>query len=187
MKLTSRIGNWRLGFIFKPFFFRTEFVYGMTSDVFTGHGEHVLFWDFDANTKYVDVVKALKFIKHKKGLGCIYIFQSGRRESYRAICLDRVPLKFMVQTVCETPHVDIAFLKWTMIRRSATIRITPKGPEPILFLGTIEPDNDNEKSLSHASVLKGLYGIPVPDHCDKGFRIRMVHYETIDRTVYPYG
>jgi hypothetical protein len=187
MKLTGRIGNWRLGFIFKPFFFRTEFVYGMTSDVFTGRGEHVLFWDFDVGTRYDDVVKALRFIKRRKGLGRIYLFQSGNRASYRAICLDKMPLKTMVQTIAETPHTDIAFLKWTMIRRSATIRITPKGPEPILFLGTVEPDNDKVKSRSHANVLKGLYGIPTPDHCDEGFRIRMVHYETIDRTVYPYG
>jgi hypothetical protein len=183
MKLSSRIGNWRIGLILKPFFFRTLFVNGFTSDVFTGKGEHILLWDFDVGVTLRQTFDALRFIKKRKRLGTIHIFQSGNRESYRAICLDKLPLKEMVRTIAETPLVDIAFLKWTMIRRSSTIRYSPKYNEKIKYVGRLNGESARKKSLSHAKVLNALYGIPIPENCDQGFGIRLVHYETIDRTV----
>jgi len=182
MKLTRRIGNWRIGVIVKPFFFRTLFTDGITSDVGFTEGKHCIFWDFCAEATLREIKQELKRIKTKYGLGKIYLFQSGTRSSFRAICLDKVDLRQMVNIICRTDHTDIAFLKWTMIRRSATIRVTPKYSEEIRFLGTVGKENGNEKSLSHAVVLKSLYGIPVPDNCDRGNKIRWVHYETIDRT-----
>jgi len=183
MKFSTRIGNWRIGLILKPFFFRTLFVNGFTSDVFTGKGEHIILWDFDAGVTLGQSMKSLAFIKKRKKLGQIHVFQSGNRESYRAICLDKLPLKEMVRTIAETPLVDIAFLKWTMIRRSATIRYSPKYNEKIKYVGRLSGESTREKSLTHAGVLKALYGIPIPEFCDKGARIRLVHYETIDRTI----
>ena len=182
MKVTRRIGNWRIGVIVKPFFFRTLYVNGITSDVGFTEGKHILFWDFCAEATLEQIKKELNRIRIKFSLGKIYLFQSGIRSSYRAICLDKVDLRKMVNIICRTDLTDIAFLKWTMIRRSATIRVTPKYQEEIRFLGTLGHENGNEKSLSHAVVLKSLYGIPVPDHCDKGNKIRWVHYETIDRS-----
>jgi hypothetical protein len=183
MKFSTRIGNWRIGLILKPFFFRTLFVNGFTSDVFSGKGEHIVLWDFDVGISDWRVFKALQFIKKRKELGRIYVFQSGKRESYRAICLDKLPLKEMVRAVSETPLVDIAFLKWTMIRRSSTIRYSPKYNEKIRYIGRLGGESTREKSLSHAKILNALYGIPIPENCDKGFGIRLVHYETIDRTI----
>jgi len=183
MKFSTRIGNWRIGLILKPFFFRTLYVNGFTSDVFTGKGEHIVFWDFDAGVTLGQAMKSLAFIKKRKKLGLIHIFQSGKRDSYRAICLDKLPLKEMVRTIAETPLVDIAFTKWTMIRRSATIRYSPKYNEKIRYIGRLLGESKTEKSLTHARILKKLFDIPIPKNCDGGFGIRLVHYETIDRTI----
>ena len=183
MKFSTRVGNWRIGLILKPFFFRTLFVNGFTSDVFSGKGEHILLWDFDVGIPLSGVFEALRFIKKCKKLGQIYVFQSGNRISYRAICLDKLSLREMVRTIAETQFVDIAFLKWTMIRRSATIRYSPKYNEKIKYVGRLNGESTREKSLSHAKILNALYGIPISENCDQGFGIRLVHYETIDRTI----
>jgi hypothetical protein len=183
MKLTRRIGNWRIGVIIKPFFFRTLYVNGITSDVGFDEGKHVIFWDFTAEATLEQIKHELMRIRKKFNLGKIYLFKSGNRSSYRAICLDKVDLKTMVNIICRTDHTDIAFLKWTMIRRSATIRVSPKYSEPIWFIGAIGKENGNEKSYSHAKILNMLYGIPIPENCDKGKKIRWVCYETIDRTI----
>jgi len=183
LKFSTRVGNWRIGLILKPFFFRTLYVNGFTSDVFSGKGEHILFWDFDAGVTLREVMKSLVFIKKRKRLGIIHVFQSGTRQSYRAICLDKLPLKEMVRTIAETPLVDIAFTKWTMIRRSATIRYSPKYNEKIRYVGRILGESKRVKSLTHARILKNFFNIPIPENCDGGFGIRLVHYETIDRTI----
>jgi hypothetical protein len=183
MKKLLRLGKYKIGFIFEPIFIKTFFVYGMTSDVFLPGkklGMHVTFWDF-TEKDLQKIKESLKFIRRRKNLGVIYLFQSGSRKSYRAICLDKLPLAEMVRVICETPGVDLAFIKWTMLRRRATIRITPKKEEEIRFIGALGYDSGKrEKSLAHALVLENLFGIPAQGNLDKSEKVRYVHYETVD-------
>jgi hypothetical protein len=183
MKLTTRIGNWRLGLIVKPFFFKTMYVSGVTSDVYhERQGLHVLFWDFEEKN-YRKIYNELKRVQRKYHLGDIHIYQSGKRPSYRAVCMDIVPLKKMATAIIATRGVDIAFIKWTLIRRAATIRITPKHNEPIVLKQTIKSKHRNLSSLSHSLLFNKLFGQPLPNRLDTGSKLKMVEYETIEKEV----
>ena len=153
-------------------------VEGFTSDVYSGKGEHVIFWDFEAGINKEKAIHALSDIQWKKRLGDIHIFQSGDRESYRAICCEVVPLKDMVTVIRLTEFMDIAFIKWTMIRRAATIRLSPKQGEPIKYVCTLAGYFNKTYSLGHSKILNSLYDIPMPERLNDVNKIKWVRYET---------
>ena len=178
MKFTRRIGNWRIGVIFHTVLWKTTFCGGMTSDVYSDKGEHVIFWDFERNPELPEILTALHKIQKQFKLGDIHIFKSGERKSFRAICLSKRPLKEMVTILRMTPFIDLAFLKWTMIRCAATIRITPKQGEEIKYLGKIGSETKDQKSFAHSKVLKHFYGVPIDPSHDQHTTVRFVKYET---------
>jgi len=180
MLISKRIGNWKFGILIKPFVVRVIDVYGVTTDVFSGKGEHVIFWDFISPIDVNEVIAALRQIQKQFRLGDILLFQSGYRESYRAVCLDVVKLREMVTIVRMTPFIDIAFLKWTILRRAGTIRISPKMDEKIRLIGVLRSKYRNTISLGHYKLFSSLYGYEtgIP-HNDIG-KIRIVRYETMN-------
>lgn len=112
-------------------------------------------------------------------LGTIHIFKSGNRQSYRAVSATKTPLKHMVTVLRFTPLLDLAFLKWTMIRRCATIRVSPKQSENIHHVETLTSRMPYCYSLPHSIILNKLWDIPIPKKNDGLSQITWVNYETV--------
>lgn len=178
MKINFHINTIKHTFIISLFRARVTEVAGFTSDVLSWQGEHVIFWDFEEGYDILEILQSLTKIQRKKSLGDIHVFQSGNRLSYRAICCQIVKLKEMVEALRLTECIDIAFLKWTMIRRAATIRLTPKLNEPINYVGTIYGYEHKVYSRAHSEVLNKAWHIPLPEKMNDVKKFKWVQYET---------
>jgi len=178
MKINFHINTIKHTFIISLFRARVTEVAGFTSDVLSWQGEHVIFWDFEGDIPLEIVLGSLREIQWELKLGDIHIFQSGNRDSYRAIDCEIVKLKDMVNAIRLTKDIDIAFLKWTMIRRAATIRLTPKQGEPIKYVMTLSGYRGKTYSRAHSEVLNKIWHIPLPEKMNDVKKFKWVQYET---------
>jgi len=178
MKINFHINTIKHTFIISLFRAHVTEVAGFTSDVLSWKGEHVIFWDFEAGRTEREVTLALRDIQGREKLGDIHVFKSGSRDSFRAICSQIVTLKDMVNAIRLTEYIDIAFLKWTMIRRAATIRLTPKQGEPIKYILTLSGYRGKTYSRAHSEVLNKIWHIPLPENMNDVKKFKWVQYET---------
>jgi hypothetical protein len=178
MKINFHINTIKHTFIISLFRARVTEVAGFTSDVLSWQGEHVIFWDFEEGVKLESVIEFLRNIQLSSKLGDVHVFKSGNRDSYRAIDCEIVKLKDMVNVIRRTEGLDIAFLKWTMIRRAATIRLTPKLNEPIFYVLTLDGYYGKTYSRAHSEVLNKIWKIPLPDKMNDVKKFKWVQYET---------
>jgi len=142
--------------------------------------KNIIFWDFE-DTELDNVVKALEKVAKEYNLNKIHIFQSGKRNSYRAICTEKFKFfKEVIRIVMNTAYTDVAFVKWSLIRFKFTIRISPKEKEEIYYIRTIEnPEGYNrENSLAHSLILNRLYKVPMPHYTDNLKKFTHVKYDT---------
>jgi len=95
----------------------------------------VLFWDFINTPKYL-IERSLRHIQFKFNLGNIYLFQSGNRNSFRAICIDLIPLEQAQTIIMQTNYVDKEFVKYFLTYGYKTIRVIEKSrdKEPNYFV-----------------------------------------------------
>ncbi|KKM68435.1 hypothetical protein LCGC14_1460890 [marine sediment metagenome] len=130
--------NWRMTFTLA----KIIKVMGVNSEY--QPGQHVLMWDFDGESLET-VVEELSWAQKRYNLPPVHIF-SGRPggESFHAYCFKLVGMREMLRVLAETPSVDYGFLKWTVFRGHATLRIGPKDthiPFQIMVLpSAVAPD-----------------------------------------------
>jgi len=179
--LRFRIFGYRIGIAIKFSFVKTMFVKGINSSCHDPQNNHILLWDFDHDLSLEEIVRELKRIQKVWNLGDIHVFQSGERSSYRAICCSKLPWTDVLRVIMETHGRCLAYLQMAELRRTFTIRITPKSGEPIKYVGVIENESNRQYSLPHSILLWRLWGVPLPppEKCDNADKIDLVKYETV--------
>lgn len=114
----------------------------------------VLFWDF-IKVEYKELCNSLMLIQDKFMIGDIYLFQSGNRQSYRAICIDLVELHYAQRIIAQTDYVDLEFLKFFLQYGYKTIRILEKSrdKEPNNFVCVINSPFSYQRIKSNCHAL----------------------------------
>lgn len=100
-------------------------------------GKHFLVFDFD-NSELLQVWYELKKAQIKYRLPPIYIVNTGKENSYHAYCFYRCDFKKSVQIALECDSIDYTFVRFTLQRKHATLRITEKNNRSLKVVHTIE-------------------------------------------------
>ena len=177
------LGNWKTGIFFKLWYAKIENMIGWSSQI-PDSGNQVIFWDFKENIDYPILRYWLRKLQFDNHLGNIYIFRSGIRSSYRAICLDSICTESALRYIASMfRYVDLAFLQKCLGRKYAILRLSPKDDEQIIFYDILYRFCNNPSSNAHAQVLKHLYNCPPPEHLDESDprKLKLEQYETIVR------
>lgn len=90
---------------------------------------HIVMLDCE-NCTLEELEKWLKIAKKKYGLGIIYIV-SDKDFSYRVWCMTRVTFKTLLKIILDCPYMDWNFFVYTVRRREATLRVSPKADRQI--------------------------------------------------------
>jgi hypothetical protein len=123
----------RLGsFTFAFHFAKITRVTGVLSRRFDG--SHFILWEFDDYT-LVQAKKALRAVQKGFHLPDIFIASSGRGDHYHAYCFTPVSFRLLVRILASTDGIDLKFLRWTLYRGEATLRIGPKAGRTIAWVG----------------------------------------------------
>jgi len=172
-QLSHRFGCFRIGI----YFAKTEYYVGVTSRC--EDKKHVIFWDFESGKPLLAVINALRDVQKRFGLGDIFVFGSGDRNSFRAVCFEKMDWKKAIRIVCMTDHVDFAFIRFSLQRYSFTLRLSPKTikgePEEIKFICKIPSLDLNQREISWEHVK--VFGLT--DRVTTG-KVRMVIYEGVN-------
>lgn len=100
---------------------------------------HYVLWDMD-NISYNDVVTNIMDVAEKYGLSNCVIM-SDKEKSYRVFSNTRVPFKTLIKILLDTKGVDYMFIKWTVKRDYATIRLSnKKGRDEVKILNVLKYD-----------------------------------------------
>ncbi len=99
-------------------------------------GLHCLLWDFDEPDAQ-RVTLSLTALQHEFSLPSIYVFDSGNGQGYHAYCLHRMAWADAVRVIASTPHVDLDWLGFCLIRRYLTLRFQDKPKRKIDYLATL--------------------------------------------------
>jgi len=130
----------------KTFLFRVydhylldDAVVGVNSDV--GNGKHALFIDFDDLLTYSQLVREIKRLQSKFGLGPAEIYESSFEKYVVFFFYERLDY-FSALKIIYDANCCKNFKKWRMLRDEMTIRLTPKkGYKPLVFLAEIKSKN----------------------------------------------
>jgi len=100
----------------------TQTLDGVTSKI--GKDLHIIMWDLE-NCSLTECEDELRRIQNLFGLSDIFIV-SDRELSYRAYCYNIVPFKYLLMVLCATKYVDWNFIRWSVVRGKATLRVSQK-------------------------------------------------------------
>lgn len=100
--------------------------------------DYFYMWDLEGCT-LKEAEKEMKRIQKKYNLGEIYI-TSDRKKSFQVWCFTLTTKRNYIKCLAETKYYDWYFLKYTVRREEATLRLT---------------DKQNRKPLKIVSIIKG--------------------------------
>ncbi len=129
--------------------------YGITNE--TSDGKYIPFWDFVEDIPIEYIYKALRSIQMKHLLGDIYVLQTYPKESYRAFSLDPMPFQFFVSILAGTRYIDINYLKHSVIRGRAVIRITEKDGTKNILIKRLSCGGETTRSPHHEAFFNAIY------------------------------
>ncbi len=109
-------------------------------------GSHFILWEFD-DAPLAEVRKALKRTQRSFRLPDIFIASSGRGDHYHAYCFTPVSFRFLVRVLAATDHIDLKFLRWTLYRGEATLRISEKADRRIAWVARLRNPSVPEPPL----------------------------------------
>ncbi len=134
--------------------------YGITNETFDGH--FVPFWDFIEDITVNDIWHTLKEVQYKYGLSDIHIIQTTPKLSFRAIAYDKLDWREYVALLADTDMVDPNYLRFTVVRGRAVVRVSQKPSTENKLISTLKSDSLlRPKSVDHATFFGWLYGIPL--------------------------
>jgi hypothetical protein len=134
--------------------------YGVTNE--TSDGFYVPFWDFVENITPYDLVYSLEKVQKTYGLSNIHIIQTAPKQSYRAVAFDKMEWREYIGLLSETDFLDHSYLKHSVMRGRAVIRISNKPSTENKVFATIKSDSVlRQKSVDHATFFGWLFGIPL--------------------------
>lgn len=133
---------------------KTQGLRGVTS--LTSINKHFIFWDIEGVT-LKEAINSLKQIQNRYQLSNIYI-ESDNNVTFRAWCFNQVEYKKMIKILSDSlDFIDYNFFYYTVKRRKATLRVSPK---------------KNRETQKVVSILESYY-IEPPDG-----NIEKVNYDT---------
>jgi hypothetical protein len=155
--------------------------YGVTNE--TPDGYYIPFWDFDERYTLSDVKETLKAIQDDRHLGSIYIIQTWPKQSYRAIGFDVMDWQFYISTLAYTDYIDWSYLKHSVMRNRAVIRVSQKDGTENKIVGQVYPTEfplQWRTSPDHEQFFHSIFPheIPEPEPPMKKIRVRLSKYES---------
>lgn len=109
---------------------KTQRLEGITSQIPKDTKKrHYIFWDLE-NSNLKQIENTLLFVQRKHGLSNIYIV-SDVEGSYRGWCFSKVSFQTYLNVLVDSLSIlDYSFFYYTVKRRKATLRISPKKDRP---------------------------------------------------------
>ena len=117
-------------------FAKTQTIEGVTS--LQNDGTHIPMWDCDAeNSTLEQIEETLRTVQEKYGLSHIYVV-SDKEGSYRAWCFSRVNFNTFLKILIDSIEIlDYSFFYYTVKRRKATLRTSPKKDRPLQYVVSV--------------------------------------------------
>lgn len=100
-------------------------------------GSHFLLWEFDEGS-LSEIKKALVKVQDRYRLPDIFIASSGGGSHYHAYCFKPVSWRDLVRILADTDLIDLRFLRWTLYRGHATLRIGEKAGRTIHWIAKLK-------------------------------------------------
>lgn len=119
MIIRFRIGTWRFAFTVG----RVVEVAGVNS--WLGKDDHALFWDFD-DMDLRETISSLTSVQRKYRLPEIHVINTGRPNSFIAMCFKRVHLTKAIEILAATRGEDLSHLRFGAFRKRYTLRLSAK-------------------------------------------------------------
>jgi hypothetical protein len=99
-------------------------------------GSHFVLWEFD-DCPLAQVKKSLRAVQKRYRLPDVFIASSGRGDHYHGYSFTPVSFRQLVRILADTDDIDLKFLRWTLYRGEATLRIGPKAGRTISWIGRL--------------------------------------------------
>ena len=143
----------------------------------------VLFMDFDSMPE-TDLINELTYLQEKYSLGTFYIFKLDRKDSFHAICLDKLSM-LECYTILKDSSTDFAFTNSikNLQTRSWVLRFGKKGERNSpKYYKKLETKSKKEQSNAHALFISKL-GAELNEFgkWDSFKEIQAVKYNTANR------
>src|SRR4029077_437758 len=134
--------------------------YGLTNE--TSDGYYVPFWDFVEEIVIDDIYNSLRELQYEYGLSDIHIVQTAPKASFRAFAFDKMEWREYIALLADTDFLDWNYLRHTVMRGRAVIRVSKKPSTENKIVGTLKEESLlRQKSIDHATFFGWLYGIPL--------------------------
>jgi hypothetical protein len=155
--------------------------YGITNQI-PNSNKVIPFWDFDEKAPINYIIGALKIVQQQFGLSDIFILQTYPKESYRAFCFDEFAFEDYIMILVSTRCIDWSYLKHTIMRGRAVIRVTEKDGTKNKLIKTLDGEESNDlfpTSIHHRAFLSAIYPeIPKPRIIPRPIKVRLSKYES---------
>ena len=140
---------------------------------------YVPFWDFVEDVYQPEVYMALTQVQEEWGLSTIHIIQTTPKLSFRAFCFDKVEWREYIGILADTDLLDPSYLRHTVMRGRAVIRITEKDGTKNKWINSIHSSSRlRYLSQDHANFFSKMYGIPGTFFPQNKIRLKGSIYES---------
>lgn len=151
--------------------------YGITNE--TPNGKFIPFWDFIEDIPPYYTYASLRTVQDKFGLGDIFVLQTLPKQSYRAFCFTEVDWFEYISLLASTRYIDPSYLKHSVMRGRAVIRITEKYGTKNTLIKKLDGYNNDIQSKHHRAFLSSIYKeIPKDFHPPDRIKVRLSKYES---------
>ncbi len=152
--------------------------YGVTNE--THDGMYIPFWDFIEDIALERVIESLKEVQRGGfAISDIYIFQTCPKHSYRAVAFEPFEWKEYIQILSSTDLIDMAYLKHSVMRGRAVLRLSEKDGTKNILVHHLVGESDLPKSIDHWQLFSTLYPeMDKPIVQVQKLRLRLSKYES---------
>jgi hypothetical protein len=152
--------------------------YGVTNETYDGM--YIPFWDFIEDVSLDLVIRSLKEVQRTFGeVSDIYIFQTVPKLSFRAVAFEPLEWKEYIALLASTDLIDLSYLKHSVMRGRAVIRLTEKDGTKNTLVHHLVGESDLPKSIDHWQLFSTLYPeMDKPIVQVEKLRLRLSKYES---------
>lgn len=143
------------------------------------------FWDFNEGLSLDRIADGLKRIQDEEYLDDIYIIQTTPKLSFRAFSFAEIGWQYFVSLLAGTENIDLSYLKHSVMRGRAVIRITEKDGTKNKLVRIIHSDNPPDVSyfranaIHHRAFFSAIYPeLPKPKYIPRPIKVRLSKYES---------
>lgn len=156
--------------------------YGITNEV-PNSKLYIPFWDFQENLSLEKISDGLKRRQDEEFLSDIYILQTYPKLSFRAFCFDEMGFQYFIEILAGTENIDLNYLKHSVMRGRAVIRVSEKDGtrnRVVKIIKTDSPPTINKfHAIHHKAFFSAIYHeIPPPYYIPKPIQVRVSKYES---------